>query len=95
MIILAALLAMQGFSDSAVAAPKAKAPVAHAAAKSAPVKTAPDIAPLEKKLAGWKGRWGYNDAKFVCETTKTTGIRPWIRWGAARWSSASAPRANG
>jgi hypothetical protein len=73
MIILAALLAMQGFSDSAVAAPKAKAPVAHAAAKTAPVKTAPDIAPLEKKLAGWKGRWGYNDAKFVCETTKTTG----------------------
>lgn len=69
MIILAALLAMQGFSDSAPVAPaKAKAPVAHAAAK-----TAPDIAPLEKKLAGWKGRWGYNDSKFVCETTKTTG----------------------
>lgn len=68
MIILAALLAMQGFSDTAPVAAKAKAPAAHPAAKSAP-----DIAPLEKKLATWKGRWGYNDAKFVCETTKSSG----------------------
>jgi hypothetical protein len=65
MIILAALLAMQGFSDSGLA--KSKAP-AHAATQSGP-----DITTLEKKLAGWKGRWGYTDDKFVCQTTKTTG----------------------
>lgn len=67
MIMLAALLALQGFSDAALApAPgKSTAPLS--------AKAAPDIATLEQKLAGWKGRWGYNDDKFVCETRTSTG----------------------
>jgi len=56
MMILAALLALQGFSDVG-AAPQAKA----------------DISVLEAKLGTWKGRWGYNDDKFVCETTQSSG----------------------
>lgn len=60
MILLAALLALQGFTDID---PKAgKAPAAKV-----------DIAPLEAKLGKWKGRWGYNDDKFVCETTQSSG----------------------
>jgi hypothetical protein len=56
MIILAALLALQGFSDAG-SAPQTKA----------------DISVLEAKLGKWKGRWGYNDDKFVCETTQSSG----------------------
>ena len=56
MIILAALLALQGFSDTG-ARPDTKV----------------DISVLKTRLAKWKGRWGYHDDKFVCETTQSSG----------------------
>lgn len=33
----------------------------------------PDIAVLEQKLGKWKGRWGFDDGKFVCQTTQSSG----------------------
>jgi hypothetical protein len=59
MMMLAALLLMQGFTD-----------IEPGKAATGP---GPDIAVLEAKLGKWKGRWGYNDDKFVCETTQSSG----------------------
>lgn len=33
----------------------------------------PDTTVLEQKLGKWKGRWGFDNGKFVCQTTQSSG----------------------
>lgn len=70
MIVLAALLALQGFTADAGEAPKS---AAETMSRAAETNGGADLSELEKKLEVWKGRWGYNDGKFGCETRNTSG----------------------
>ncbi|WP_206242497.1 hypothetical protein [Novosphingobium terrae] len=70
MIVLAALLALQGFTADAGEAPKS---AAQTMAQAANTEAGSDLSALEKKLEVWKGRWGYNDGKFGCETRNSSG----------------------